>query len=387
MINYGKQSIDQEDINAVKSVLEGDWLTQGPNVATFENSLKSYFKSNYACAVSNGTAALHLAGLALGWSENDIIITSPLTFLASANAIIYCGATPDFVDIDPLTYTLDVNFLEEKIKRLISENKKVKAVIGIDFAGHPCDWENLSKLCKQYDIKLINDNCHALGSELNDDKGYAVKYADIVTQSYHPVKHITSGEGGSVLTNDLNIIEKVMLLRSHGMSKTDMSSNDKNYPWYYEMHELGFNYRITDIQCALGNSQLKKLDSFIKKRKSIANMYDNAFQSLDNVLIPSVKKNASHSYHLYPILIDFKKTKFSKLEFFNKMKSKGINLQVHYIPVHLQPFYNSNYNFKHGDFPFAESFYEKEFSLPIYNDLDKDKVNYVIDTIFSIFKI
>jgi UDP-4-amino-4,6-dideoxy-N-acetyl-beta-L-altrosamine transaminase len=387
MINYGKQSIDQEDINAVKSVLEGDWLTQGPCVETFENSLKSYFKSDYVCVVSNGTAALHLAGLALGWSKNDIVITSPLTFLATANAIVYCGATPDFVDIDPQTYTLDVNFLEKKIKSLTSQNKKVKAVIGIDYAGHPCDWANLSVLCNKYNIKLINDNCHALGSEINDDKGYAVKYADIVTQSYHPVKQITSGEGGSILTNDLNVIEKVKLLRSHGMQKTNMTSNDKNYPWYYEMNELGFNYRITDIQCALGNSQLKKLDIFIAKRRSIANMYDNAFKSLKNVKIPTVKKNVSHSYHLYPLLIDFKKTKFSKSEFFNKMKEKGITLQVHYIPVHLQPYYTSNYNFKYGDFPVAESFYDKEFSLPIYNDLDENQVNYVIDTIFSIFKI
>jgi len=387
MINYGKQSIDQEDINSVKSVLEGDWLTQGPYIKSFENSLKSYFKSDYACAVSNGTAALHLAGLALGWSENDIVITSPLTFLASANSIIYCRATPDFVDINSSTYTLDVNLLEKKIKNLICENKKVKAVVGIDYAGHPCDWESISILCKQYDIKLINDNCHALGSEINNDKGYAVKYADLVTQSYHPVKHITSGEGGSVLSNNSNLIEKVRLLRSHGMQKNNLISNDKNLPWYYEMHDLGFNYRLTDFQCALGNSQLKKLDNFIAKRRSIAKMYDVAFKSLDHVITPPVKKGVSHSYHLYPLLIDFNKTSFSKLEFFNQMKERGINLQVHYIPVHLQPYYSLNYNFKPGDFPVSEKFYEQEFSIPIFNDLDESQVEYVIDSIFSIFNI
>ena len=382
MINYGKQSIDDSDLKAVQKVLSGDWLTQGPYVEEFENELKSYFNSKYACAVSNGTAALHLAGLALGWSENDIVITSPMSFLATANSIIYCGASPEFVDINETTYNIDINLLEEKIHHFLKNNKKIKAVIAVDYAGQPCDWEYMHKLCKKHDIKLINDNCHALGAEINQDKGYAIKYADIVTQSYHPVKHITTGEGGSIQTNDSEIYDRVKLLRSHGMTKTELKSNDKNYPWYYEMQELGFNYRITDFQCALGTNQLKKLDDFITKRRKIAKIYDNAFSSMKNVRIPHVDEKVSHSYHLYPLLIDFDKFPISKLYFFNKMKEKGITLQVHYIPIHLQPYYSYNYNYKLGDFPISESFYEQEFSIPMYNDLNNDQINYIIESIY-----
>ena len=384
MINYGKQSIDDSDLKAVQKVLSGDWLTQGPYVEEFENELKSYFNSKYACAVSNGTAALHLAGLALGWAENDIVITSPMSFLATANSIIYCGASPEFVDINEVTYNIDINLLEEKIHYFLKNNKKIKAVIAVDYAGQPCDWEYMHKLCKKHDIKLINDNCHALGAEINQDKGYAIKYADIVTQSYHPVKHITTGEGGSIQTNDSEIYDRVKLLRSHGMIKTELKSKDKNYPWYYEMQELGFNYRITDFQCALGTNQLKKLDDFIIKRRKIAKIYDNAFSSIKNVIIPHVDEKVSHSYHLYPLLIDFDKFSISKLKFFNKMKEKGITLQVHYIPIHLQPYYSLNYNYKLGDFPISESFYEQEFSIPMYNDLNNDQINYIIESIHSI---
>ena len=205
MISYGKQSIDKEDIKAIVDVLNSDWLTQGPSVNHFEKSLCDYFGSKYSCVVSNGTAALHLAGLALGWNEDDIIITTPLTFLATVNSIVYCGATPTFVDIDEKTFTIDPNKLEDKIKELESSGKNVKAVIAVDFAGHPCDWKSLRFLANKHDFKLINDNCHAMGAEYFNEKEYATRYADIVTQSYHPVKHITTGEGGSILTNNSDI--------------------------------------------------------------------------------------------------------------------------------------------------------------------------------------
>ena len=388
MISYGKQSIDQSDIDAVVDVLKGDWLTQGPAVEIFESDLKNYFGANHACAVANGTAALHLAGLALGWQADDIVITSPITFLATANCIVYAGATPDFVDIDPAIYTIDPNLVEERIKYHQSKGKKVKAIIGVDYAGHPCDWKALREIANKYELQLVNDNCHALGATYLDDKQYAVKYADLVIQSYHPVKHLTTGEGGAVLTNNSELDEKIRRLRTHGMtkdnSKFSIQHQSLNEPWYYEMHELGYNYRITDFQCALGSNQLKKLDRFVQKRRKISKRYDDSFSNIENIKIPELLSNVEPSYHLYPLQIDFKKLLFSKVELFERMKKAGINLQVHYIPIHLQPFYKKNYGFQQGDFPISERFYQNELSLPIYPDLSDKNVSLVIDSILEI---
>ena len=254
--SYGKQNIDKKDIKAVIDVLKSDWLTQGPKVKEFEKALCDKFGSKYASAVCNGTAALHLAGLALGWKQGDIVITSPITFLASANCILYSGATPDFVDIDSISYNIDVNKLEEKIKCYTQNGKNVKAVIGVDYAGHPCDWENLKSLSKKYKFQLVNDNCHALGATYKNNEKYVVKYADAVCQSFHPVKNFTTGEGGAVLTNNKEIDKRIKILRTHGVVKNNsefriQNSELKKIPWYYEMQFLGFNYRITDFQCAL----------------------------------------------------------------------------------------------------------------------------------------
>ena len=384
MISYGKQSIDQSDIDSVVEILKSNWITQGPAVKKFEDELKNYFDSNHVCAVSNGTAALHLTGLSLGWQAGDIVLTSPITFLATANCIVYAGATPDFVDIDPITYIIDPNQVEDKIKFYQSQGKKVKAVIGIDFAGHPCDWKALRSIADKYDLQLVNDNCHSLGAAYLDDKQYAVKYADIVTQSYHPVKHITTGEGGAVLTNDPVIDEKVRRLRTHGMTKNPNLLEKNDGPWYYEMHEVGYNYRITDFQCALGSSQLKKLDSFIQKRREIAKQYDESFPNIDFLKIPKVQNAVEHSYHLYPLQIDFDKLTLIKSEFFEKMKGSDINLQVHYIPVHLQPFFKKNFGFNIGNFPISESFYQNEVSLPVYPDLSMDNVSILANNILEI---
>ena len=384
MISYGKQSIDDLDINSVVKVLKGDWLTQGPLVENFENKLNDYFGSKYACAVSNGTASLHLSGLALGWGSGDVIITTPITFLATVNSIVYCGATPDFVDIDSETFNINTIELEEKIKSYSSKGQKVKAVIGVDFAGHPSNWKKLRQLADEYDLQLINDNCHALGSSYYDDKNYAVKYADIVTQSYHPVKHITTGEGGAVLTNNKNIFEKVMILRTHGMTKNIDKLEKNDGPWYYELHEIGYNYRITDFQCALGVSQLKKLNFFVERRQKIAAFYDKIFEKNDLIDTPKCMNSIQHSYHLYPIRINFNKTKISKVKFFQKMKEFGINLQVHYYPVHLQPYYKKRYGFSLNQFPIAEEFYKREVSLPIYPELKIKQANYVSECLKNI---
>ena len=369
MISYGKQTIDEKDIDSIVEVLNSDWLTQGPAVEQFETNLKEYFGSKYACAVSNGTAALHLCGLALGWKKEDIILTSPLTFLATANSIIYCGATPDFVDINPKTYTIDPNLVEDKIKAYQKQGKKIKGIIGVDYAGHPCDWRALRQIANKYNLQLVNDNCHALGASYFNDKQYALKYADVVTQSYHPVKHITTGEGGSILTNDSGLDEKMRYFRSHGMIKQDELISQYG-SWYYEMHQLGFNYRITDFQCALGSNQLNRLDSFISKRRKIAESYDSLLNLNPEIAcIPKVSKNIEHAYHLYPYQIDFESIELDKRELFSRMKKSGVLLQVHYIPVHLQPYYQKNYGFKKNDFPISESFYSKEVSLPIYPTL------------------
>jgi len=382
VINYGKQFLDKKDITSVSRILKGDWLTQGPNIEKFENALKRKFGANYCCVVANGTAALHLAGLALGWKPGDIVMASTLSFVSSSNSIIYTGATPDFVDIDKTNYTIDVNQLEKKIKFYIDQGKNIVAVVATDYAGHPCDWETLNLISKKYNVKLVNDNCHAIGAHFKKNEQYASKYADVVTHSYHPVKNITTGEGGAVLTNNSIIDKKVRTLRSHGITKEPRSMNKNDGPWYYEMQELGFNYRMTDFQCALGLSQLKKLSKFIKKRKKIAKIYDSKFINNNNFIIPRVGKKYSHAYHLYPLQINFTKIE-QKKKLFKELHKKKINLQVHYIPIHLQPYYKKKYGFKKGDYPVAEQFYIRELSLPIYYSLKKKEINKVVKLVMK----
>lgn len=379
--SYGKQTIEQDDIDAVVEVLKSDWLTQGPKVEEFEKALGSKFNANYTAVVANGTGGLHLIGTALGWKEDDIVITSPITFLASANCILYNNAVPDFVDIDPVYYTIDVNKLEDKIKSYAAKGKKIKAVVAVDYAGQPCDWEALRTLANKYNLQLINDNCHALGAEIDGDKDYAVKYADAVNLSFHPVKHITTGEGGAVLTNNKEIDERIKILRTHGITKDEKYLTKNDGPWYYEMQFLGYNYRITDFQCALGISQLKKLDAIVAKRNEIAEFYDNEFTGDERFITPEVMHKSKHAYHLYPLQIKFEKLKISKKEFFNKMREQNIFLQVHYVPVHLQPYYRNNFGFKEKDFPEAEKFYEREISIPMYPALTSEDLKYIVRVI------
>ena len=377
-INYGKQNIDQKDIDSVSDVLKCKYITQGPKIEEFELALKTEFGSKHCCALSSGTSALHLTAIALAWNEDDIIISTPITFLATINCIVYVKAIPDFVDINLSNFTIDPNMLEDKINKYRLKGKNIKAVIGVDYAGHPADWKALRFLANKYSFQLINDNCHAMGASYFNDTKYAIKYADVVTQSYHPVKQITTGEGGAIFTNDEIIDKKVRSLRSHGIRK---KNNNNLGSWYYEMHEVGFNYRITDMQAALGINQLKRLNDFVSARRKIALQYDEFFEDNQNCIIPKVSNNVKHAYHLYPLQGKFEKIKNSKITFFNKMKDKGIQLQVHYIPVHLQPYYKKNFKFRDGDFPLSENFYKKEFSIPIYPGLEKSKITNIVEEI------
>ena len=376
IIKYGSQTLDKSDIKFVTKILEKDFLTQGPQVDNFENKLKKKFGSKYCTVVSSGTAALHLAVMSLSLPKNSKIVTTPMTFVATSNSIIMNNLKPEFVDIEMDSYTIDLNKLEHKLKK----DKKIKAVIAIDYAGNICDWESLNFLRNKYNIKLINDNCHAIGTKYKGKMNYGCKFADIVTQSYHPVKAITTAEGGSILTNNKEIYKKVSILRSHGINRNfDLSK--KYGVWFYSIKNLGYNYRLTDIQCSLGISQLRKVNRFILKRRKLAKIYDNEFVNTFGIKTPKVRKNCYHSYHLYPLLIDFKKLKVDKKKFFLKMRSKGIYMQVHYLPVHYHEYYKKKFNFKKGDFPVSEEFYEKEVSLPIYPLLNKNQVLQIINNI------
>ena len=377
-INYGNHYISQDDILSVTNALKEKKITQGHIVEKFENKLNLFFNSKYTLAVSSGTAALHLSMISINLSKKDKVITSPISFLASANCVEYVGAKVDFCDIDKNNYTMDPNLLEDKLKK----DKNIKAAIVVDYAGHPAAWEDFLYLKKKYKIILVNDNCHAFGSKFNNDEDYAIKYADIVTQSFHPVKQITTGEGGAIMTNNKNLYLKAKLLRSHGMIRND---NKNTKPWLYSMNDLGYNYRLPDINCALGISQLKKIKIFIKKRRQIAEIYTKNL-SLDCIKLPKNDKNIFHSYHLYPIQVNFKNLKIDKKTFFKKMMEQNINLQVHYIPIHLQNYYRKKYGFKKGDFKISENFYKDEVSLPIYYTLSEKQQYRVINVIKKILK-
>ncbi len=374
MINYGKQTLNQSDFKTVLKTLKDPLLTSGPKVKKFENALIKKFGGKFCSVVNNGSSALYILGKALGWKKGDNIITTPLSFLATANCIANNHAKPDFVDIESQTFTLDPQRLEDKLKK-----KVYKAVIAVDYAGHPCDWVSLNFLSKKYKFILINDACHSMGSKINNDCKYATRYSDFVTQSYHPVKAITTGEGGSIFSKNEKIAKRIEQIRNNSMLLTK-----KEGPWYYETHEAGLNFRITDFQCALGISQLKKLEDFIISRRRIASMYLKGLKNDQRFILPIEKKNYYHSYHLFPLQINFKKIKISKRDLFNKFKKKGINLQVHYIPIHLQPFYKKKFGFKKKQFKNVENFYKNEISLPIYPSLKKNEVYKVINELLSL---
>ena len=368
MIGYGRQYIDNDDIKAVTKVLKSNLITQGSNVKKFEKSLSKTFGSKYSSALSSGTAALHLLGLALGWKKGDIVLTTPISFLATSNSILYSGAKPEFVDIDKNDFNISIKLLLKKILKLKKEKKKIVAIICTDFAGHPCDWKNLRFLGNKYNVKLVNDNCHALGAKYFGDKGYAVRYADVVSQSFQSLKNITTGEGGAIITNDKKIHNKVKILRSHGV----VSKSRKGFHWKNNQIDLGYNYRLTDFQSALGISQLKKINIFMRRRTEIASIYDTCFSENKNLSIPKTNLRNEHAYHLYPLLIDFNKLKIKKDKMLNFFLKKGIRLQVNYTPLYHYDFYKKNFNYKKKLFPNAENFFQQEVSIPIFPGLSKN---------------
>ena len=378
MIKYGKHYVDKHDINEVKKALKSDFLTQGPFVEKFQKKILKFFGGKYCLAVSSGTAALHLAGLALGWKKNDIIIVSPLTFVASANSALYCGSKVIFSDINEKTLTLDVNKLEKKIQSLIKSKKKVNSVVVTDFGGYPADWVQLKKLSKKLKFSLINDNCHAMGSKYLGSVKYAQKFADIVVQSYHPVKNFTSGEGGSLITNNFKIYQKIIRLKQHDIHRT------VGEHWKYDVKNLGYNYRMSDIHAALGNSQIDKLRKFVNYRIKVAKIYNKNFRNIKGITIPTSTYECKSSYHLYPLHIDFKKFRITKDNFLKKLLKQKISLQVHYVPIHFFSLYKKTVN---SNFPVAENFYKGAVSLPVYYKLNQTQINLVIRLIKQILKI
>jgi dTDP-4-amino-4,6-dideoxygalactose transaminase len=376
MISYGRQYIDKKDITNVIKVLRSSFLTQGPIVQIFEKKLSKKLNSKKVSCVSSGSAALHIVAKTFGWKKGDRIVSSPITFVAGITSALHCGAYPEFIDIDKDTFNIDPNKLEDKLKK----QNKIKAAIITDFAGQPSDWEDLLYLKKKYKIKLVNDNCHSLGSLYKNDIGYAVKYADVSCLSFHPVKHITTGEGGAILTNDKKLYSKFNLYKSHGI----LRSKNIVKPWLYEMKELGFNYRLSDINAALGISQLEKVDKFLKFRQKTAKKYSSILSEIEEIKLPFLKPQRTHTYHLYVLRINFKSLNKSKLDLFKFFLKHGIKLQVHYIPIFLQPYFRKNYKVNFKNFPNALNYYEEAFSIPIFYGL-KDQTIIKVKKLLKIF--
>src|SRR6056297_1512107 len=371
-IPYGSQWIDEGDIQAVVNILKGDWLTQGPAIEAFEEAFAQYMDAQYTVAFNSGTSALHGAMFAADVTHGDEIITSPITFAASANCGVYMGATPVLSDIDPKTYCIDP---KEIIKHI---TKKTKAIIPVDLAGYPVDIDKVKETIKDTNIVIVEDAAHALGAIRKGQK--IGTQADMTMFSFHPVKRITTAEGGIITTNNKAYYEKLKLFRSHGITKDAAKLTKNDGPWYYEMQALGYNYRITDMQCALGLSQLKKAEEFINRRIQLADRYDEALK--DNPLIqtpPRPKEHDSqHVFHIYPILSD--KT-LNKKEIFIKLREKGIFCQVHYIPIHHQPYYQEHFNYTTNQYPNANEYYQREITIPLFPKMTDEEQTYVITTI------
>lgn len=392
-IPYGRQNISQEDIDAVVTTLKSDYLTQGPKVIEFENAFAAYVGSKYAVAVANGTAALHLCTLALEVQKGDKVITTPITFAASANCVRYCGGEIVFADIDPDTYLLDINKVEEIL--LASPKGTYKGIIPVDFAGRSVDMEAFSLLAKKHDLWIIEDSCHAPGAYFKDSNGIKQqcgngKFADLAIFSFHPVKHIAAGEGGMISTNDDNLYKSLLMLRTHGITKESETFENSidfaigapgflEYPsWYMEMQTLGYNYRLTDFQSALGLSQLSRANQGLERRRELATVYKDAFRD-KNFVKGQSGVIEGHAYHLYVIEVD------DRIGLYNHLREHKIFAQIHYVPCHLMPYYRSR-GWQEGDLPQAEQYYKRCISLPMYPTLESKEQQYVIAQVLEFYE-
>jgi len=375
MIPYGKQWIDDDDIQSVIDILKSDWLTTGPKVDEFETAFSKFTESKYSIAVNSGTAALHCAMYAIDIKAGDEVIVPTMTFAATANSVLYQNGIPVFVDVDPNTLLIDTNDIEKRI------TTKTKAIIAVDYAGQPVDYDRLQNIANKNNLILISDSCHAIGAEY---KGRSLgSIADISTFSFHPVKNMTTGEGGMITTNNKIYMKRIRSFRNHGIS-TDHRERAEQGSWFYEMNDLGYNYRITDFQCALGISQLNKLPDWIDRRNKIAKIYNDALNLHDYIEPLKVDVNNVHAYHLYVVKIDFKNLIIDRSELFLKLRESGIGVNVHYIPVHLHPYYKESFKMKEGMFKHAEQAYEQIISLPIFPRMTDHEVEIVISTLTEI---
>lgn len=372
-IPYGQQWIDEDDIAAVVSALKSDWMTQGPKIEEFEKAMAKYCGAKYGVAVSSGTAALHSAYAVVGIGPGDEVIMSPLTFSATASSVTFCGGKPVFADIDPQTLNIDPDEIVKKI------TARTKAIAPVDFAGHPCEYERILDIAKRHRLLLIEDASHALGSEYKGTRLGAL--ADMTVLSFHPVKHIATGEGGMVLTNHEDWYEQLKIFRHHGIVKKPEQGG-----WYYEIEKPGNNYRITDLQCALGLSQLKKLDQFIARRREIVARYNKGFNGMEELITPQEALYARSSYHIYVVQLQLDKFQVGRREIFNALRAKGIGVQVHYMPLHLHPYYARTFGYKKGDFPRAEAYYERALTLPLFPKMSDQDVERVISTFKEVIK-
>lgn len=385
MIPYGRQEVSKEDIDSVVETLQSDFLTQGPKVPLFEKIVADYCGAKYSVAVNSATSALHIACLALDLRNGDWLWTSPNSFVASANCGLYCGAKIDFVDIDPSTYNLSAEGLEKKLIQAKQDNKLPKIVIPVHFAGQSCDMQKIHSLSKEYGFKIIEDASHAIGGSYLNKRIGNCEYSDITVFSFHPVKIITTGEGGLATTNDKELLERMQQFRSHGVTRDPkLMTKDTEGSWYYQQVNLGFNYRMTELQAALGISQIGRLDEYVKKRNILKNRYDKLLDEFP-VIKPYQSRYSYSAMHLYPIQIDTKKTKVSRYEVFEFLMKGDIGVNIHYIPIHTQPYYQKM-GFAYGDFPVSESYYNNAVTLPLFPKMSFDDQDKVVATLSGALK-
>ncbi|WP_459657429.1 UDP-4-amino-4,6-dideoxy-N-acetyl-beta-L-altrosamine transaminase [Vibrio rotiferianus] len=385
VIPYGKQDINQQDIDSVIDVLKSDFLTQGPQVPAFEQALIDHTGASYALAVNSATSALHIACLALGLGEGDWLWTSPITFVASANCGLYCGAQVDFVDIDPDTYNMCPKRLEEKLIQAKAEGKLPKVVVPVHLCGQPCDMVAIAKLAKEYNFKVIEDASHAIGGKYQGLPIGNCEHSDITVFSFHPVKIVTTAEGGAVMTNQKALSDKMTLLRSHGITRDpEQMEGESHGGWYYQQVDLGFNYRMTELQAALGVSQMHRLDAFITARHHLADRYNQLLKSLP-VVLPYQLENTYSGLHLYVIRLQLDKISLTHKEVFDALRGKGIGVNLHYIPVHTQPYYEKM-GFSEGDFPESERYYREAISLPMFHAMSEMQQDTVVQVLTEILQ-